>query len=448
MKNLPFLVLMAVSQAIGTDPVSADAPPPKPRVPAAVDSSPWARRLPLSGAISEEGLHCVEIDPRVYRHSDIPFSTLRLVREQEGILTEEPWVMRRVPTPKRPAPPAFTHQIESFEEKADGSIELVASLSLPVSVPDGEGGWRVLLGDGVIFDRSRFLDFRRTSLDLPKTEARRFLLRITEATDTQRSRLREITRTVGDSTGLTITEKSQAEERPFRIDALHFTALSPKIAASGAPDRSFVLELLASDSPAEGIDHLEFDGGHLPLERLHFTTQDRNFRRAVTLQVPAGEGWRTLHQGHLHRYEVGDFRDESLALAFPETRAPRYRLVVANGALPPVNFTGVRGQGPLHELCFLAAPGDRLKLLLDAEEAPPHRFDAAALHAAIARGVPARRLELGEMVSNPHFKGPLTDPPPGILESKAALWTGIALAVAVLIWVIYGSLKKVEEVTP
>lgn len=462
LRSIPALLIIAV-----TAPLSADVVPDRPTT--GFDSSAWPEQIPVAGGTEQAGLARIEVEPRIYRLSGKDFSTLRLIRSQDGAQFEQPWVLRKIPAPERTVPQPFRQEMESFTETADGAIEIVVSLTpapsgplrlhidtplrdfekgISVAIPAAEGAWRELVGDGLLFDHSRFLDFRRTSLDLPGSGAGRIRIRIADASDEQRSRLREITRTVGDSSGVVISESARIESRDFRIDGLRLTSLRKEPAPARKETASHPLTILKSEGLEGGVTAVEFDGGNLPIERLLLTSEDRNFRRAVSLQIPGPErDWRTLHRAHLHRYEVGDFRDESLGFELTETRSDRYRLLIENGSNPAVGITSVSAAGPRHEIFFLADPGVGLSFLVGAESADRPTFDAAAIHAALSKKVPARTLTLGDAVPNPGFVKSTGPKPPGFLESKSALWLAIAAAVAVLIRVLYGSLRKVEEET-
>jgi len=464
-------------------PARADIPPPKPRLadaaaakpdsgaapgPGGFDPAPYALRREATAPASGAGFLRIPVDADLYRHSGRDFASLRLAAERNGGLVELPWIVRPVPRPAAPArPDRLVHRIESFEEAPDRSIEFVVSLAaaspaparleiatplrdfekgVAVSIPGEGGSWSVLVGDAVVFDHTRFLDFRHTTVTLPETAARRFRIRIADATDEQRSRAREITRTVGDASGTTVSETSRTETRAFRIDELRFHA-APASAETRDPDRErHVLAVLSQETAAEGETRLLLDGGNLPLERIAFATGSRNFRRPVSIQIPAdGDTWRTIHRGALHLYDVGGFHDESLSLPLPGIQSDRYRVVVENGKNPPVVFAGASGETRPRELVLLAEPGDKTVVFLGGGDATLTKpsLDTAAIDAALARKVGAGTLRLGETAPNPAHRA---SAPPGRspLESRGVLWGVIAVAVAVLVAVLYGALRKID----
>jgi len=64
-----------------------------------------------------------------------------------------------------------------------------------------EANWEPLLEGELIFERERFVDFRRTELKLPVNEFTSYKVVIANATDEQRSSVREVTEAISDREG-------------------------------------------------------------------------------------------------------------------------------------------------------------------------------------------------------------------------------------------------------
>lgn len=192
------------------------------------------------------------------------------------------------------------------------------------------------------------------------------------------------------------------------------------------------------------------DGGNLPLHELALDTEDRNFRREVLLQVPggeAGDAWRTVGRGFVHSYDVGEFREARLSFSFSVRRSDRYRLVIQNGDNPPLRLTRVIGKSRLEEMLFLASADDRLFLFLgeigDAIAAP--RLDTAAIFAAKQNGVERSELKPGPLRENQAYRKEVPADR-RLLESKGLLWSIIAIVVAMMIWILYLTLKRIDQI--
>lgn len=449
-------------------PIARADEPPTP----GFDPAPFPELREIGEIRSERGLFRIPMDAGLHRS----FRTLRLAKKTGEAWEEMPMVSQRTPGPKKIGDFLTPHRIESLDETPDGALEIVVSFNSPlqgpirleidtplsdfekgvsIAVPGSDGAWKEVLSDGVIFDHRRFLDFRHTAIQVPAVNSRTLRLRIARATDLQRSRLREITRTVGEASGLTVTESGAVETRAFRIDGLRFVLASGQTEGTHPLDARghevFPLPLASQTNLPGGVTEILLDGGNLPLDHLFLKTPDRNFRRAVSVQVPGTDAsWRTIHQTHLHRFEVGDFRDESLSIPLPETRAERWRLLIENGANAPVTFSAINGRTTAYEILFLADPGDRPVLFLGGGETTLTNasLDTAAIRAAISREVPAGTVAPAEALPNPTYRAEAADPDgPGFLDSRPALWSIIALVVAVLIAVLYQAMRKIEEET-
>jgi hypothetical protein len=460
MNHIVLTLFVLLAGSIGT----ANESPP-----AGFDPAPFPELREIGEIRSEAGLFRIAMDAGMHRS----FRTLRLAKKKGEAWQEMPMVSQRTTGPKKIGDFLTPHRIESLNESPDGALEIVVSFNSPlqgpirleidtplsdfekgvsIAVPGSDGVWKEVLSDGVIFDHRRFLDFRHTAIQVPEVNSRTLRLRIAAATDTQRTRLREITRTVGDASGLTVTESSAVETRAFRIDGLRFV-LSPGQSEDTHPldarGREIIsLPLTSQTNLPGGVTEILLDGGNLPIDHLFLKTSDRNFRRAVSVQVPGtDDSWRTIHQTHLHRFEVGDFHDENLSIPLTETRAARWRLLIENGANTPVTFSAIHARITAHEILFLADPGDRPVLFLGATASLTNTpLDTAAIRAAISREVPTETVVPAEALPNPAYRAETAEPAgPGLLDSRPALWSIIALAVAVLIAVLYQAMRKIEE---
>jgi len=444
--------LLAVSIGMADEPL-----------PAGFDPTPFPEIREIGEIRSQAGVFRLAVDAAMHRS----FYSLRLAKKTGEAWQEIPTVLRRSPGPRKSDGFPMAHRVESLEEMPDGSLEIVVGFESPpngplrveidtplrdfekgvsIAVPGTDGAWKEVVSDGLIFDRWRFLDFRHTSIGVPEVNSRTLRLRITDATDRQRSRLRQITRTVGDASGLTVTESSTTEVRAFRINGLRFVQPRdlPRAESDGFEQHPLTVTGIAT--LPEGKTAIILGGGNLPIVQLFLKTPDRNFRRAVSAQVPGpGDTWRTIHRTHLHRFEVGDFRDENLSLPLPETRAERWRLVIENESNAPVTFPEISAQVPIYAMHFLAEAGDQPVLFLGGIGShltnPPN--DTAALITVIDREVATDTLSPEATRPNPaYLAAPGRN---GLLDSQAALWGIIGIAVAALVAVLYRTMREIEE---
>lgn len=435
--------------------------------------SDYQFRRSLTPATSREGVASVPLDDGFFGPTRADFGDVRLLKKSDEGFVEWPFLVKRdeegpVKVPSRKIP----SETISFIPGDGGVVEIVVELkkgemnadSLEIRSPlrdfekkitvagsnDGES-WQPLVRNRLIFDREQFLDFRRTKIELPGNEYRFFRLQISEATDEQRSAVRQVTRSVGDVSGTTVEESSQIRTRPFRVDEIAFyTAKEEHEPGRGESDYVVSVEQVIENAEEKQTEVI-LTTGRSPLRELRLETEDKNFRRSIRVEIPRSKGseeWKTIHRGAVHRYEVGDLSDESVAIRFNETRSEQMRVVIENGDNPPIAVTGFAGSGAVYRLQFLAEAGEEWELVYGADEgaedlAKP-AYDVAALERALAEGVSIESLELGPEERNTAYV---------VAGSSPFDWLGqgwvlklaIAAVVAVLIWVLVAAARQVEE---
>jgi len=306
-----------------------------------------------------------------------------------------------------------------------------------------------LVSHKLIFDYELFLDFRRTTLRLPSNRYREFLIRISKATDKQRSAVKQLTRTISPEAGTTIQQSETVETRRFRIDEFAFyTAETPREEKLSIRSESFEIVEVKQD-PEEKVTQVLFQGDRVPVDSLIFQSSDRNFRRRVEVQVPVnpdGDHWRTIHTGAIHRYDLGEIQDENLTLSFSEQRSDLFRLLIHNRDNPPVAIDEIVGVGEIYELRFLMAPDANYSLLYGGSklvERPD--YDVAAIEAGVSGGIDPVSLKLGGAEKNSTFKLQAVKGPG--LNQPWILWIAIAVAVSGLVLVLLKTAKQIEENT-
>lgn len=439
----------------------------------AFDSTGFRYQKHLELKSSTEGLARFEIDAEIFRQTADRFHDLRLVKSVDGKEFEVPFLISRVDryVPPRSATTIRT-EVASFEEHPDGSIEFeirfeeeekerfcatidfqtpLRNFEKSVTVRAGDGGneWNTLVENALIFDRERFLDFRRTSIALPDNEARYFRVRISEATDEQRSVVREISRTVGDQSGASVTETSTVATRTFRIDEVRFRTEQREASESDAV-RNYPAEIKErTENPETTSTEILLETSRAPVSSLTFQSPDENFRREVRIQVPLlskPDEWRTIKTGRVHRYHIDEFHDEDLSVEFETNRVEAFRILIENGDSPPLAIDEVLVSGDRFEGLFLAEPGTEWSLYYgnDSKDLTAPRYDLAALNIAKNRSIPAEPIRVGEERTNPDFTKKATNL--DWMEQKWVLWIVIAVVVSGLILILFQAGKKIEEV--
>ncbi len=438
----------------------------------AFDSSDFQFFKELKSTAEDEGLARFELDPEIFANTKERFTDLRIVQVVDGWETETPYLVSRV---DRYAPPEsaepIASEILSFNENPDGSLEFEVRLSgkekekncatiefetplrnfeknVSVQASDNGTTWQPMVGGVLIFDRERFLDFRKTSVSLPENTARIFRIRIADATDEQRSVVREISRTVGEHSGTSVTETATVATRAFRIDQLKFLT-AEKDESETEAERTYPSAIIdRTENPETHCTELLLESSRAPVNSLTIVSPDKNFRREVCVQIAQDsgtEGWRTIKRSRVHRYHIGNFHDENLSIGFDTTRAERFRILIENGDSPALSVDGIVATGDRYEALFLTEPNSDWRVYYGSirDDLGTPRYDTAALGFATARGIAASGFEFGGEKKNPGYHKRKTGP--GWAKQEWVLWLVIAIVVSGLLVVLFKTGQKIEE---
>ena len=397
--------------------------------------------------------------------SGVDPAEIRLVRTAGNQFSEIPFLIEDVLEQTSIRPPvsiptetlsAQTREDSSFEailqlaekEKTAATLRIDTPLDnfeKSLSVWGGNDGatWTVLVDGEIVFDRSPFFDFRRVSVELPKNKFSHFRIRLSKATTEQVAAIKTVTRLQGD----VVRETTSVRERPFRVDRFVFLTAKQE-RREGETERNYKLSI-AEKKHAEdtGETTISFEAGKLPLAGFSIQTGANNFRRKVSVQVPneniLGE-WRTVAQSYIHRYRIASLDEERLDISFPETTSSKWRLILHDGDNEPLDVSGIEGIGKPYRILALLEEGDSYALYFSNEEDAPMTpdYDTAALRAAKNERIEAGTASLRSVEANPAFVSP-TASAPSWLTPKGLLWIAIAIAVAILTWVLVKAAKQI-----
>ena len=311
-----------------------------------------------------------------------------------------------------------------------------------VRVSGSEDGqfWQPL-AEAEIFDYSRYLDFRRTLVQLPTNYCRYFALEISDATEERAQPLVHLVQADGQ-------DKSRALEimqTPFRIGGVSFWQET----ATLANDEPILQEwphagMTALFDRRSHITDVVLDVRRAPLSRIDVETPTRNFNRLVTIQVPAlvkgRPGWRSVADGIVTRIDLPGLSTNALSIRFPEQRVDRLRVVVQNADSPPIEITGVRTYGPVYRLLWLADPAAAYRLACGSEKLDPPAYDLYPIRAALEQGIPPERWELAPVPQTAPAEKPfrLGD----WLARPAVFGACLVLAAAALLVLLAKALRK------
>jgi hypothetical protein len=306
----------------------------------------------------------------------------------------------------------------------------------------------LLVSDGVIFDYSRFMDVRNRDVLFPANDYRRFRFKIEHELDDRASPLRELIRSRRMGHQENRVEITQTERRPFRIDGVDLWRTVEKqtgtqTAVANHPIAGFQI---AHDAKAQ-VSRVTIDSRREPLARFTLTTTSRNFSRPARVLVPVVTGahteWVEVGRGTLLLIQFRAFRQAELHVEFPQQRPEHYQLVIDNADNPPLDISGVEGEGPDYRLVFLSSEGRTCRLEYGSENLGQPRYDTAAVLGALERGYQPVPVKLGTQFAMSGYRSEQSLR--AIIISGAFLGLVIIAMVLVLTWALYRAGQRLEK---
>ena len=399
---------------------------------------------------------------------EVPFIIRKAVSKRDETIRDF-WTARRQPSarPLENGGLEITLELERDEPFPNG-VRLVSPLKnfeyhVQVEISLDGQNWQPLVGDGLIFDYAKYIDVRTDTVHWaspadvglgdkapPEAPLRRIRITIDDVTKEQESQLMELTRRLrGDE----VTEKSERliiDRRPFRIERIEFwrDVIHQRVTGDRQTDYALSGMAVSEDKDAKQTQ-ITLDSRREPLTSLALVTDARNFSRAVEIEVEREQGgrntWQTVASGNVSRIDVRKLDRTNLKISIPETRQPRYRVVIENRDSAPLTISGVTARGSVYEVVFLADPKVEYRLAYGSSDIDPPNYDTAALTASLgegyiplAAGLDDQRLLSGDVATGePFFKR--------LINDKRLLTIVIALLVILLGLGLYQATRRVNS---
>jgi hypothetical protein len=422
-----------------------------------------------SGPLSQEEILAVVLDSDVYAGTRDDFRDLRVFDSQGK---EVPYVLDKV-TDNRSVAVRHTMPARqvSLQQPSSGGLEIRVSrdpklppveginLATPlanyqqrVQVSGSADGkeWHVLVPEALVFDYSRYLDVSNHQVALPANRDLEFKILIRDPTAAQESQLLELTRQSRGGQETEQTEKLTIERRPFRIDRIEFWYHVNQDRRQGDRKADYAATsfqvLPAADSKQTTI---EVSTRREPLTGFQIETSSRNFQRRAVVQVPVVRGvrtdWHDVGGATITRVDLPGLRREELWVSFPESRQERYRIVIENGDNAPLAITGVRGQGDVYRLMFLAAGDGHYRVGYGSEAAQAPSYDTAALREWLSGGHQPVDARLSAESAQPAFAEPTSVWVRGLVNNPFVLGGVILVLVAAVAWGLYRAARRIDQ---
>jgi hypothetical protein len=301
-----------------------------------------------------------------------------------------------------------------------------------------------------IFDYSRFIDFRKTTIKLPETDSRFLRVQINRAIEESGSRFLEISRMSGKAESQIKEEHKNIRTRAFRFDQIMFHGDKEEVKSQGHETIDYpVFDREITDDSENQQTIVEWSAKRIPITRVAVDTPARNFRRQAVLKGKPGPDaeWQILKRVELFHYGLDDFRKVNLTIPLKENRMERYQLIIENGDSEAIPIDDITNRGFVYRAIWLGSSGQSYSAYFGSAKATREaNRDVNALKAIKDEGFPIHRAEWdGEIVKNPGFAGPEVQIF-SFLERKEFLWGVIGLAVAILVVVLFQTGKRIQDI--
>ncbi|NCC50147.1 MAG: hypothetical protein EOM20_02925 [Spartobacteria bacterium] len=404
------------------------------------------------------------LDNDMYASTDGSYANVRLIDENGA---EVPFYLRKkVHTVTQIVESAISSRILDFErdddniagilvqkgegEKAPEALLLKTgnrNFEKFVSVYGGHspGQWVEIVRDVEIYDYSRFINVRNTRIEIPRQDFEFFRIDIANFTEQKSADDFEVT-----------TDKregqifSEVERRRMRDESIHIEDIELKAKKIVArPDEPFrtaceIGALTMAPDEKRQATIWTFQSDRQPLVSFSFDTPSRNFSRRFRIEgAPGGPKpeWRNLADTTLHKFEIGNLRDDNLTAALNgERRFAQYRVTVFNQDNASLAIDSVIATGLVYEVVFLPDPLARYTVLYGGEEIRAPMYDVSAVVKSVPT-IQTTRYALGEQERNPKFK---SGRHLGGQWTKMLFVSAMIVMVFLLVWFIVKGAGKIE----
>jgi len=420
--------------------------------------------------LKQQDLVSIRLDSDVFAGTQEKLADVRLF---DAEAKQVPFLLRKRQT-TRPSKTRTTWMAQHVSAKPldDGGLEIIVerdqddkhpqpnglSLITPlrnfeqrVRVYASENGkdWQPAGDEAVIFDYSRYMDVRSDSVSFPETARRHFRIVVDDVTAEQQSQLVALTRNLQGANETERTEQVVVDRRPFRIDRIEFWREAESDQATGDEKTSYpVSKHRVEQDRKEKQTIVYVDVERQPLTSLQLETPDRNFSRHAVVEAEKTQGvkrtWERIGEGTLSRVDFRNLKREQLSIPFHESRHSQYRLVIDDRDSPPLEVTGIKAEGNVYEIVYLAVPDRRYKIVYGSSDAEPAAYDTAALQELLREKFQAAQADLGAQAPW-KGRGPAEFKWTKLANNPFLLGGMIAVLVVVLGWGLYRAVHRMDK---
>lgn len=351
---------------------------------------------------SERRAAACALDEGVYDASGDVYEDLRLF---DGTGQAVPYVVRaRTKTTRHTRNRPVSMVKTGLETLPDGGIRILLRRTQKGGQPDrvrllthekdfeklvsvwgrtGDAEWVSLADSTPIFDYSRFIDIRETSVPIRRGNYSSYRIEMSNMSEDQQTPLSEIVREMRGGVAETIRETRSYRRRDFRIDEVEFTEVRSEDKQGARVECTYTTSDFSVANTDDGRQTIvRIQTRRPPLTGLELSVDDANFSRTVHVEGSDALGlqasWKRVANQRITSIRTGSYSMRKVRIAFRQpVRFRHYRLTVANMDSPPLSIQGVTGYGDVNELVFFVDEADTYTLHYGDKELSAPRYDIA-----------------------------------------------------------------------
>jgi hypothetical protein len=435
------------------------------------DASPVYRfsRDVLAPPLKQEELLAIPLDSDVFAATRDGLEDLRLVNAAGEPI---PFFLRKVQTTKaRAVRSTWSAREPTARPLDDGGLEIIVQLGDKDPHPNGlslvtplrnfkqrvrvfvsaDGKqWDPAGEETAIFDYSRYMDVRSVGVPFPETDKRHFRIVVDDVTAEQESELLTLTRRLRGHEESDRTEQVLVDRRPFRIERIDFWREVHEEQATGDEKGDYSLIRQTVEQNAEKHQTIiGIETYRQPLTSFQLETADRNFSRHAVVEFEREQGvkksWRQIGEATLSRVDFKNLKREELSIKFPESRQAKYRIVIDNRDSPALDVSGIKAEGNIDEIVYLAGPDRHDRLLYGSADAERATYDTAAIEELLRKGFQPSRAGLGPQLPGMQSGEPSAFRWSKVLNNPLLLGGVILVLVVALGWGLFQAVKRLDK---
>ncbi|MBU1087938.1 MAG: DUF3999 family protein [Candidatus Omnitrophica bacterium] len=398
---------------------------------------------------------------RIYDSQDneVPF-VVRKLRGREKLIMEQPVAMKILSLEELPEN-RLSIVLERPEEKNKPREDSIPSdviiktsnnnFEKTVSVfgSDDKQQWQLLVENQPIFDYSRFIDLRNTSVSFEKKRFKYYKLVIDNVAQALVSAFSQIFTKYAQGKVNQEYASFTRYEGVLRIESLDFLSKQEKAVEGELEMVPYPLDIAeVKINQKDKTSEIYLNSQREPLTRMLLKIENQNFKRKIIVEannsLDSQVTWVRIASSEIFNINAGDFHKQNLKidLGNSENRYKQYRLRIFNYDNPLIEVDSVQAEGAIHEIVFFHNNQTRLKAYYGGSEIKLPQYDVSFVLAEI----PLKANERWQLSPERTNENAAAKRKP-IITQKQLLIIALTLMVIVLGALIVSSVKKVDEIS-